>query len=890
MTQQTAMTADVPALSPSDHLALRSLFPGGCLSFDAIAAYLDEVPEEAKDARFQACKNQIKMFDGRPVEQLGENHQRLLEKSLQNVLKLQETPDISGYAENSQIDFMAAEDALNRLSLLRNGQPDPKLLLETSPNAEKALDYLRQEIENQRPIIRLVIGDMGEGKSTFAAALEHHCHASTVCFERSVIPRGTHFDVFSMARGIIIPPKVMAGALHQIALAALIDPESPLIKDCRAAFTVQPLASFMQDVITHTITHANSYADSVNAQRLATKTVAAISSWYATPSNSRLKAIQEFHQRIGESFRFTGSPSKAEVVAVLKDFLTFYRAAQVHPVWLYDEFESISQLQANQLDIALGFFRDAIDLINETKGGSILLFSTSDGQRAIRQYGALDDRLKAADTWSLTAPTWHVQQFSAWNADKFLAALLSLYTRASQIDPMFAGAVADNAPLIMELADHAGFRETLSDTTLLPRERIKAVISLLDSAVNGENALRQRFSAIWPQAYARDEEKDQALTGDELSSDEIDDLAGNPAPLEATPQTASNNIGLNADESDIDEVMIGAEEAVQFELGRVGQEASGLLDDDALNDPLDEEDFALPPPFLCDEPALEAADTSDITYKAKRPITSVDELDLALGGPGDGLTDIGRQRQQERDVEDTALCGWVTDMDPLAKRTPGKPLARFLFATSSVPHIGARVAAYRDAGGATEGMAKALRDEGIPLSLTFLEEQKSQDNKRLSKLADDVKRLLDDQPTITVMTVSGPHVSVSKKALADEDEMAIREGRDMFGREAFLDAVPYKARFPQCHEAMRLNIAQNIQVLRKFVYTYAATDGVMPPDEWVDRFVLNAALEFFSHQPPTSRNGVQFIHARGGLLGMFDKRRTYAVLPLEQPLTLNPEP
>lgn len=877
MTTQTPSQTS-PALSPSDQLALRSIFPHGKLAFEGISLLIDGMQNHQKDARFLACVEQIRLFDGHPVEQLDEDHQHLLEKSLENVLKLSSTPDISGFAQSSRVDFMAAELALSRLSLLRNGQPDPRLLLETSPTAEKALNYLRQELTHQRPIIRLVIGDMGEGKSTFATALEQHCEIHKVIFERTTIPRGQHFDVFSMARGIIIPVGPMATALQQIALATLVDPETPLIKTSRNAFTVQPLANFMRDLIDFTQRHADTYADEQSAGALAEKAVGAIASWYSAPSRSRMVGIREFHGQIDPSFRFTGMPTKSEVVAVMKDFLHFYRAVQVHPVWLYDEFESITQLRANQLDIALGFFRDVIDLVNETKGGSILLFSTSDGQRAIRKYGALDDRLKAADSWSLTAPTWNVQRFSAWDADKFLEALLSLYQQAREIDPLFAGAVTDLADVYREFANDQRFRTTVSDTGILPRERIKAIVSLLDSAVDGEDAVRQRFAALW-EAPSEPESSESFLSSPQESQ------PGNEAdqwPLETAFMSILSAENVQRSSKAGSEVVSSEEQ----ELGSIDIsdiELPPANNDDVQLPYLDTPVYVAPGTEVGREADGEI-DQASIKKASKGLITTREALDPELGGPRDGMTEIGRQRQEDRDIEAAAVCGWVTDSNPLLSKPKDKPLDQFILISNSSAHIGARVAAYRDVGGLIDNIDKRLESVGVSTAIQVLKSDKGADLLKLHDLSQEIIQVLPSQ-AVRVMAASGNDIGVAKKKLADEDKDLIEKGRKKLGSAAYLDVVPYKARFAQCHEALDINPAENIQVLRKFVYTIAAHKGVLPPDEWTDGFVLKLAFDHFGHQPPSSRNGIAFIQQRGGLLSMFEKRRTLAVLPLTECVT-----
>lgn len=67
---------------------------------------------------------------------------------------------------------------------------------------------------------------------------------------------------------------------------------------------------------------------------------------------------------------------------------------------------------------------------------------------------------------------------------------------------------------------------------------------------------------------------------------------------------------------------------------------------------------------------------------------------------------------------------------------------------------------------------------------------------------------------------------------------------------------------------VQINPCVSLGAMRHFAYSYAATQGVLPPDKLMDRMVLSQARQFFAYLPHASRHaeGICFDH-RGGLVG-----------------------
>jgi len=846
-----------PATSAAEQLALRSIFPEGRLSFETVQDLIGQYDNEPSIIQ-RASIGQLKRFDQMQVAQLDRDQHQLIEKALEAALCLPFTPNLEDFTRNQRDAYADAEVAAHRLSLLRNGQPDPILLQEVSPTARDALDYLKYVFSQLRPTVRLMVGDMGEGKSTFAAAMESHCQLSNIYFERHVVSRTTSFDVFYAARGIMLPEKSLAAAIQQLAAVAIIDSHSPLIQKALDAFKSPPLSSVMRNLIRYTQQNAGRLIEHDSAASLAQQAKGAITDWYTAPSYSRITQLREFNYQIGAVSVFSGKASKAGITTIIHEFLDFYRACGIHPVYLYDEFESITQFNAKEKDIALGFFRDVIDIINETKGASIFLFSTSDGLNAIRQYGALDDRLKASSEWSLTAPTWHVRHFSSWDASHFLETLLALYQSASLIDSYHARATAEHIEVYRELGQADGFVQALSDSNTLPRERIKALVSLLDSAVNGEAYIREKFNTLFYTPPAEEEEPLCSVS---------DELAEENAKLYTSFHdflTGSNNAEhISLDDEDIDALPFGRE-----------IEADGPHEPDSASTDLAEKALtpSTPPPLQPDaEPAL-----------LSPSVGCQEELDFTLGGPLDGLTEAGRQRKRQREKEVLAVCGWVETRNPLANRPKEKTLEAFIFGSEAPAHFAARVAAYRDEGGLMNQFNQRPSFIGESDDFVLPSQLKYNGNKEhalLRFLRKILSTLLTEDKTF--VTVPGDEAfRYERKSLAEQDEREIKAGRLKFGHKAFLDLVPNKPLFPKCHQLKKITPDEDIKTLRKFVYSLAASKNLLPPDEWVDAFVLGYAKARFQHVPPASRNGIQFIVERRGLMSMFDNRRTLAVRPL----------
>lgn len=429
----------------------------------------------------------------------------------------------------------SAREAIAILDQLRAGQPYPELMAALSPNARAALSYCTQRVAAGLPLAKLVVGQMGGGKTTFLRNVErvvrqqggypvlHTAHRAGDRTSGKAVTRGlTLFFVGS--------DESLQAAFEAVGALCWQQPREPgavtrFIDHHAAHVATQPLAEAVRYIAR--LGMGGVRPDSKMAQTYSL----AIQKWFQGGLNTQ---IREFMS--GCDYTFMGGMGKPEYGydgRLLQAHFDLYRMTGIYPVWLLDEFESFASLRDTVRDEVLGFMRDILDTVHagDVKGGhhpgGLIVFATPDGERMIRGYPALSDRLAGSAFFTVTSPTWLTDDFARWQSRDVVSELKVLVERASGLDPMFHGQIAEglrameNDQAFWRVAD--GF---LADEAVEPRVRLKGFLcNYLDLMGNGREAFTEHHRALLHRLDERGEAGEPEVTVDPVSLDE-EEFAG----------------------------------------------------------------------------------------------------------------------------------------------------------------------------------------------------------------------------------------------------------------------------------------------------------------------------------------------------------------------------
>lgn len=254
--------------------------------------------------------------------------------------------------------------------------------------------------------------------------------------------------------------------------------------------------------------------------------------------------------------------------------------------------------------------------------------------------------------------------------------------------------------------------------------------------------------------------------------------------------------------------------------------------------------------------------------------------------PQDGMTLTGRLRKKLRQPEEAAWSGWIV--------RPTRPsrgrFSRAIFGAISSAHAGARLAVYRDEGHDGKLLSQTagpLRKSGLfPPTWCRVFESRSDHREALEALRNELNILLEHDESIPVMVPTSTREEMTRlKArmdkLHDRDKAGIKKMRQLHGHQSMHTVHPKQPRFSFfCPIPATVDPLQDIQQCRQFVYTVCAHLTLLPPDAWVDRYVLDLLNTRFGYQPETSLQGIRFHVPHRSRPGVLDSNRPLRVSPL----------
>lgn len=867
-------TPIAPSLPPQERAALGFLLDAGYLCQQALSTVLSDAESDDLPPRQAASQSLLARYADMPIEKIPDDERDLMESALQQVLGLSAQPSIAQFAKGSASAHREGEAALIAIDRLRAGQPDIDLYLATSPRAQEAVGYLADQFASRRPLGRLIVGEMGQGKSTLAEAVQAKAGAGHIVMLPHVVLRESRFSTPRTIVTLVLQRKLLLAAFQQIMATALINPESQVIKQAYSAVTVPPIDGLFRAIVNYLVKHPEMEL----LELLVDDLIYALGAWLRP--NGIITPVRDLLKEIGSSAGFSIRFSDVEPMDLMRSFIGFYAATRVYPVWLVDEFESYAQLNRGQGDMALGFYREFFDSLYAEHGtGALILMSTPDGQTMIRNYGGFDGRLMGSDTLTMSSTTWEIAEFSAWEPDTLLNYLLGLYEAGAHVGDALCQRVADMRPVFDELFASPQFRESLADTTALPRERIKAVTSLLDLAMDGEEAVRDNFGRLMEAPDDLIEQPHDPMYDTPSYAPVIDaDLPHEPWKGDSGPWSidAPESSGFSDFPDSPADVLLEDEVPCTSTTNGLGGEIAAFLNNDEQG--FNHKDAAGDGLSLIEPGDADFSDSEN--WPMMSPAASPQP-------PADGLTNAGRERRAIKVIEDRAWLGWV----PSPSMPKTKPMMHLIFHAASSGHTAGRLARFRDDGGSAASLWQSLlrsgerKDQEVCAQWLYLDTSNPRTTRQLEVFAEMLDSLLALDAPIRVMmphstTADAEAYSDYIKRLRHEDKADVAALRQQFGVAAIPAARKHTVRFPHCHVATSIVPLADIQLCRHFVYAVGAHLRVLPEDQWVDRYVLHRMNQAWGLRPATSRKGIQFYTLGSTLLGMFDRRRSLAVEPM----------
>lgn len=421
------------------------------------------------------------------------------------------TPPPTNHQDKTSFPVLAAltgRKALNILESLRAGQPAPEMMMATSPVAQRAADHIRTRIYGRISVVKVVVGAMGGGKTTFlqnvAAAAEP---AGCIPIPHTASTTG-RLPIDELTLLLIGDEKIMTSAIERV--QEIVTQED--------ADKLGELRALARTSIANTNTLAlgwllyrlmdTPYENDI-PEGLADDYIGAISRWIQ--GNIRGELIALIKNLSGHSLKGIGAYNQKFGLHLIKAHLTLYNIVGLYPLWLVDEFESYIALSRQSRDRTLGFIRDILDILAEHSvqenggAGGLILFTTPDGQRMMEGYPALADRVRGSTQFTVSSPTWRTTDLSRWDVDLLIDYLCTLFGQAASVDPIISGRIA-------KVLDHdrrdddflRAAKAILEDPDLEPRNRIKTLLcDLLDLIPEGDDMLQHGAEAETPYQAAK---------------------------------------------------------------------------------------------------------------------------------------------------------------------------------------------------------------------------------------------------------------------------------------------------------------------------------------------------------------------------------------------------
>lgn len=750
------------------------------------------------------------------------------------------------------------------LAALRNGQPTPSLMLSLSPKADRAITHLLKELEKKTKVIKVLIGDPGEGKSTFETALfsrmDEVPHAVPIKVNLSASLRFRSADF--MVSLILSPVLLIRAAM---ALKDITEKDSEKsqeiiewMKTKRAWHLFKFISGWVQ-ITQPTDTGELSIGDIYEFHK-------SMQSWFLEPGGTKTELSRCYDRAGGYVGRVPDAPKGfTNIFILLEEFIQLYHHLDLYPVWAIDEFESIALLQRNDKNLLLSAVREMIDAICAPEGtGCLMISTTNDGLSIIENYPALSDRLFSSGKFTLPNIYWEVNNFSMWDTEKALNALIGLYELGAKEGDSTCQAVIEVLPLHLKTVWFSDYIRSILASETPARSRLKHIVSeVLDTLSEGSFEDQCQYFARENSSTSTFE---KILRASADSSFQVDAQADQTPIVKNWTESIFSlpkNNDLPPAKKKLRSYFIPSE-FIQYPTRKNRTEAKPAVD----------------PLFQVDTQADQEQIVKNWTESVSplfEELTTSDDLWLAPEK---------EKISETRPSSDLFANLYTETIKYIFYKTTDKPrdvliglLKDSVKKRSSLSTIGNRIARLRDTGRLdtlTEGIVEDIITQANELTTSLL---------GLDSATEEL---------ICIFTLSA---SKTRDGQSKRNYLGLINARRRVGVD-FIDnyvtdsigndevtaidevistgEVAKDIRLPEDFKEALFNPCYSLGAMRSFAYQFFLQRGHLPPDAMIDALVLRIARTHFDYRVAPSRNGIKFIREKsGGIIDLFRQSEVF---------------
>lgn len=749
-------------------------------------------------------------------------------------------------------------DGISVLSAVRLGQPADRLFQVLSPSVEDSLGYIHSAVSQGHPLVKLIVGEMGSGKTTLNKVFAKTATDAGAKVVGISLPYSSSVRELNVISDMISPIHLVTACIEAIQ-ERVSDGDRTLGAAIGHAFYSHRFCAAYQAVVNYYVRVADGMIaenELLTPEWIAQNLSEGITSWLQGERSTKLK---EFVFTVSEESQIFGPVRIAEAINIFTGSLKLFRLLKVYPVWMLDEFESVGGLSANKQQQHLGMYRDMVDMIYTVSWASLMMFSTPDGVQVIRRYPALYDRLQGPADFLMTSPTWETKQFSAWEPDTLISVFRSLYVNAAGQGDYVAGRVINNLSELECDSFKSLATEIAQANSVLPRLRLKEFVFAIDRLAQGVKTFHSGLMA--QNATIIESESSTASLPDVQPNSGLDQFIATPQdygedycrvdeeddnhPLEAPTASVLDDFLKSLDDEKTSSEVLHREEPLKSEK---------LLDDNGLEVQNKAADVPADAP--------EHSQTIKITdfYFAPRLTRSVSA----------GLIRLARLKDLSEASEVAACVSLCRDYGMSIKELMADASAEAL---SGLPVIDS----------VTDHRYLDLKAQlhGVSREITASPERPLLHEGKLAPEAPVTNNQLDALFILVEPNPEYPPAALLKKEQKNRLDMLKEDLKiGLISKEYYEAAskekkVKLPSRTLKKTVKVRIDPFLSIGQLRHFIYCVSLNAGFIPSDRMADQLTLELMASRMGVEPQTSRNGIAFVRT-DGFMRLWGRETYYA--------------
>lgn len=418
----------------------------------------------------------------------------------------------------------------NTMRKLRAGVDGGESLVISNKSRESALNLSRSSISNKEGMFRFILGENGEGKSTFGNQILMIGNELRVPSVRTVLD-GKSARPSGILRACFFNRKVTdhlidAFLIRDYTIDDIYENSNQFNSRFRVIFILLGLLSLNRK---HCDVNNVLEKDLLNAFEV----------WGSCGAITPLReAIKKYNAE--HTYKIPQPEQKvtfSEILPLTETLFEIYIFLDISFVFVIDEIEQgLDSLSRADLDVLLGYFRDLYDLVIKNNVGLVYLLTSSEGMQKIEHYPALKSRIgRVLKVSSPTSCVWKMSDFISVDRVSLRAFLQELYIGSAQNGDLTSAKVIENTRF--SSSESFFYESQYSDRVIdyiikvyennpdFPiREPIKLAINYFDYLYQGVDIFKQESMSLYV------EEENEISSYNEESNDD-DDLPFLPSLL-----------------------------------------------------------------------------------------------------------------------------------------------------------------------------------------------------------------------------------------------------------------------------------------------------------------------------------------------------------------------